>query len=50
MKEKLEKIIYPTMMVFCLISAISSYATNEDYTWPLLTFSWVAIAWGNTKK
>lgn len=50
MREKFEKFVYPTMMVLCLLSAISSYVTNEDYTWPLITFAWVSIAWGNSKK
>lgn len=50
MKQKFEKFVYPLMMGLCLLSSFASYMSGQDYTWPLITFSWVAIAWGNSKN
>jgi len=50
MKNKIEKFIYPVMMLLCLTSTVISYVTGENNLWPIITFSWVAIAWGNSKN
>jgi hypothetical protein len=50
MKEKIEKFMYPTMMILCVLAAVTSYMSGENNVWPIITFSWVAIAWGNSKS
>ena len=50
MKNKIEKFIYPVMMLLCLTSTVISYVTGENNLWPIITFSWVAIAWRNSKN
>ena len=50
MKEKIEKFMYPTMMILCVLAAVTSYMSGENNVWPIITFYWVAIAWGNSKS
>jgi hypothetical protein len=50
MESKFDKIIYPMMMGLCIAAAVTSYMVGENNLWPIVTFSWVAIAWSNLKK
>jgi hypothetical protein len=50
MESKFDKIIYPMMMGLCVASAVASFMSGENNLWPIVTFSWVVIAWGNSKK
>ena len=50
MKEKIEKFMYPTMMVLCVLGSVTSYMSGANKVRPIITFSWVAIAWGNSKS
>jgi hypothetical protein len=48
--EKYEKYIYPLVMGCSLIAALSAYILGKDFTWQIMTFVWVSIAWNNFKK
>ena len=47
---KIEKVMYPFMMVCSLGAAILETIDGGNATWPMLTFLWVGIAWANFKR
>ena len=48
--EKYEKYIYPLVMGASLLGAAGAYLLDKDFTWHIMTFVWVSIAWNNFKK
>jgi hypothetical protein len=48
--EKYEKYIYPLVMASSLLGVITAYLSGKDFTWPIMTFVWVSIAWNNFRK
>lgn len=48
--NKIEKVMYPLMMVLSGGTAVVHMFTNGDVFWPMITFVWVGIAWTNFKR
>jgi hypothetical protein len=48
--DKYEKYIYPLVMGLSLISALTAYLIDKDFTWQIMTFVWTSIAWNNFQK
>jgi hypothetical protein len=48
--EKYEKYIYPLVMASSLLGVVTAYLLDKDFTWQIMTFVWVSIAWNNFKK
>lgn len=48
--EKNEKYIYPLNMALSLLAALTAYMIDKDFTWQIMTFVWVSIAWNNFRK
>ena len=48
--DKYEKYVYPLMSALSLIAAGLAFMSGNDWTWQIVTFSWVVIAWNNFSK
>jgi hypothetical protein len=48
--NKYEKYIYPLVMGLSLLSALTAYLIDKDFTWQIMTFVWTSIAWNNFQK